>query len=460
MKLKAFVATYLLFLLILFSSVGIVSVYLTNSQIDMLKSKSAGQYQAIVHTLVRDVSVMQGRHIRGPDAFSNDVVELVRSYARYYSRHNVHLSISDLTRMGDELVDIATEITFANQGDSYYIYVSGLLPVPFDHFLLDYSLDITQNIVEMREIQNVLLVSVAIFSTIAAFALYLILSSIFKPLSVIAKTSREIAGGQYGERIKISGKNELAQVAYDFNKMAERIESHMRYLEAEAESKQQFVDNFAHEIRTPLTSIYGYAEYMQKADLDDEEIIESSAYIMDEAKHMKNIANSLLELATLRHYIPVKKKISVRKLFDDIMQSMYKQLQESDIHLLCDIDEHVDNIIGQEDLVKSLLINLCNNAFKSYCTNKGKIELKATMQDGNVKISVADNGCGISEKDLSKILEPFYRVDRSRNREQGGGGIGLGLTLCNRIAEVHDAQMLIKSTLGKGTTVEIIFTTS
>ena len=460
MKLKTFVATYLLFLLILFSSVGIVSVYLTNSQIEMLKSKSAGQYQAIVHTLVRDVSVMLGRHTREPDEFSNDVVELVRSYARYYRRHNVHLSISDLTHMGDDFEDIATEVTFANQGDSYYIYVSGLLPIPFDHFLLDYSLDITQSIVEMREIQNVLLVSVIIFSIIAGFALYLILSSIFKPLSVIAKTSREIAGGLYGERIKVSGRNELAQVAYDFNKMAERIESHMRYLEAEAESKQQFVDNFAHEIRTPLTSIYGYAEYMQKADLDDEEIIESSAYIMDEAKHMRNIANSLLELATLREYAPVKGKISVSKLFDDIAQSMNKLLQESAIELTCDIEDSVDNIIGQEDLVKSLLINLCNNAHKSCHPNKGKIELKAIKQAENVKISVADNGCGISEKDLPQILDPFYRVDRSRNREQSGGGIGLGLTLCNRIAEVHNTQLLIKSTLGKGTTVEIIFTTS
>ena len=460
MKLKTYIATYLLFLLILFSSVGIVSVYLTNSQINMLKSKSAGQYQAIVHTLVRDITVMWGRDTREADAFSNAVVELVRSYARYYGRHNVHLSISDLTSLGNRLDNTITEITFANNDGNYFIYISGLLPIPFEHFLLNYSLDITQNIRDMREIQNILLISVTIFSIIAAFALYLILSSIFKPLNVIAKTSREIAGGKFSERISITSKNELSQVAHDFNKMAERIENQMLYLETEAENKQQFVDNFAHEIRTPLTSIYGYAEYMQKAALDPEEIIESSVYIMDEAEHMKNIANSLLELATLRNYEPVKEEISVRELFDDVSQSLYKLLRESNVNLFCEVDSNVDKIIGQEDLIKSLLVNLCTNAFKSFTANRGVIKLEAVKHAGNVKLSITDNGCGIAEEDVHKILEPFFRVDKSRNREQSGGGIGLGLTLCKRIAEVHSTQMSIKSVLGKGTTVDIIFTTS
>jgi len=472
MKLKTFIATYLLFLLILFSSVGIVSVYLTNSQIDMLKNKSAGQYQAIMHTLVRDITVMWGREGQQPDVFSNAMVELVRSYARYYSRHNVHLSLSDLTFVEEELGDIVTEITLVNDNGSYFICVTGLMPMPFDHFLLEYRLDITQNITGMRDIQNILLMSAAICSIIAAAALYLILSSIFKPLNVIAKTSREIAGGQFGERISITSKNELAQVAYDFNKMAERIESQMMYLEEEAENKQRFVDNFAHEIRTPLTSIYGYAEYMQKAALDPEEIIESAAYIMDEAKHMKHIANTLLELATLRDYVPSKDKIPIKKLFDDTIQTLYKPLKESNLHLFYEIDDNVDIIIGQEDLIKSLLINLCTNAFKSCISrlhspavpvknhqeNKGVIELKAAKQDENVKISVIDNGCGIPAEDLHKIFEPFFRVDKSRNREQGG--VGLGLTLCSRIAEVHDTQMVMKSILGEGTAVEIIFTTS
>ena len=458
MKLKTYIATYILFLLILFSSVGIVSVHLTNSQIDMLKSKSAVQYQSIMHSLVRDITVMWGRNTRDANVFSAAVAELVRSYDRYYSRHNVHLSIVDVSYMGHVADNMAAEITFDSSESGNHVKISGLLPIPFEHFLLNYNLDITQNIREMREIQNTLLVSVTIFSIIAALALYLILSSIFKPLNIVAKTSREIAGGKFGERISITGKNELSQVAHDFNKMAEQIETQMHHLEAEAENKQQFVDNFAHEIRTPLTSIYGYAEYMQKAALNPEEIIESSAYIMDEAKHMKNIANSLLELATLRNYKPVKEKINVKNLFDDVAQSLYKLSQESNVSFVCNVNSK-ETMIGQEDLIKSLLVNLCTNALKSCKPNNGVVKLEATEHAGGIKLTISDNGCGIKEEDLCKIQGPFFRVDKARNRQESGG-IGLGLTLCKRIAGVHGTQMQIKSEPGKGTTVEIIFTTS
>jgi len=481
MKIKTFIATYLLFLLILFSSIGIVSVYLTNSQITMLENKSEGQFQSIVHTLARDMAVMWGRGDWHHTTFSEAVAERVRGYARYYNRHNVHLSVSDLSMAGQETEQCAieSEIVFINDNGSNFIYISGLLPEPFDHFLLHYTLNITQNITEMREVQNVLLITAAMLSAIAAVALHFILAAIFKPIGVIAKASREIADGQFHERIQVAGKNELAGVAVDFNKMAERVESQITFLEEEAKNKQQFVDNFAHEIRTPLTSIYGYAEYMHKAALDAEEVIESAAYIMDESRHMRNIANSLLELATLRDYTPTMDKISVSRLFDDIMQSMYKPAQEANVRLNCENDNDNNIIIGQEDLIKSLILNLCNNAIKACEPNKGIIEVGATRQQKGVKIIIADNGYGIPEKDIQKIFEPFYRLDKSRNRILSSGsavlpsakpatrppflavhGVGLGLTLCKRIVEAHNAKMTIKSEVGNGTTIEIIFTTS
>jgi len=458
MKIKTFIATYLLFLLILFSSVGIVSVYLTSSQMDMLTDKSAGQFQAIVHTLTRDVAVMWGRGDWHHTTFSEAVAERVRGYNNYYSRQNIRLSIRDFSFVDYSPPEPA--LFFSNyEGGGYRIIAMDFLPEPFGNFLLEYSWDVTSDVEGMREIQNILLITVGGFSIVAAFALYFILSSIFKPLNIIAKASRKIADGQFGERIQVRGKNELAQVAIDFNTMAKRIEGQIVYLEEEAKNKQQFVDNFAHEIRTPLTSIYGYAEYMQKAALNEEEIIESATYIMDESRHMKNIANSLLELATLRDYVPVKSKISVSTLFDDIMQSMYKPMLESNVRLFCENDNDSNIIIGQEDLIKSLLINLCNNAMKACEPKKGIIEVEAIKQPKSIKMTVTDNGCGIPEDDLLKIFEPFYRLDKSRNRILASGGVGLGLTLCQRIVDVHNAHMTIKSKVDKGTTVEIIFTT-
>ena len=456
MRLKTFIATYLLFLFILFSSVAFVSVYLTNSQINMLKDKSASQFQAIVHALGRDVAVTWGRNEWNHDDFSVAVSGLVRDYARYYSRHNIYLSVTDLQVTGQDKNSVTEELIFINQKDGHYIIVSGLLPEPFGYFLLEYRFDITGNISEMRGIQNVLLISAAVFALIAAFALFFILSAIFKPLNIVAQASREIANGKFDERIRIKGNNELTQVAYDFNKMAERIESHIIYLEEEAENKQEFVDNFAHEIRTPLTSIYGYAEYMHKASLDEKEIIESTAYIMDEASHMRNIANSLLELAILRHYVPIVNAISIPKLFNDVAQTMEQPLHEKGVQLIC--HNEIEWLYGQEDLIKSLLLNLCTNALKACNPHEGIIHLEAEEQSDGMVILVTDNGCGIPKKSLPRLAEPFYRVDKSRSRDFGG--TGLGMALCKQIVEVHSARMVIQSVLGEGTTIAVKFTTS
>ena len=457
MRIKTFIATYLLFLAVLFSSVGIVSFYLNNSQINMLKDSSAGQFQTIASSLDRDIAVLWGRTERGgmgtdTDAeFYEAAQTLVRGYARYYVRHNINITLTDLRLSGSE--PPPSELVFNNTDEGYFILITGMLSEPFGYFLIEYSLDITESIMETRNIQSTLMVSVIAFSVIAAVGLYLILSSIFKPLSVVAGASREIASGKLGKRIPVKAKNEIAQVAIDFNKMAERIERQIIMLEEEAENKQQFVDNFAHEMRTPLTSIYGYAEYMQKAILEDGEIVELSGRIMNRAGYLQEIANSLLCLAMLRDYTPYKKEIRIQHLFDDISHTVKASMDDAKVKFNCKAD--ADVIYGQEDLIKSLMLNLCLNALNACTQNNGVVCVEAKNENGGVTLSVTDNGCGIPADSLAKVVEPFYRVDKARNREVGGAG--LGLALCKKIAEVHGAEMIIKSKTHLGTVVKIVF---
>ena len=457
MRLKTFLATYFLFLFILFSSIAIVSVYLNNSQITMLKDSGISQFQTIARSLSRDLSAAWERYTHLHGTFSVMADEITRGYALYYSRHSVYITLFDLTLLhsGQTFVSAATEASLIFHMERYFVSMSGTLAEPFEHFLLEYSLDITGNINTMRGIQNVLLISAVIFSIVAAFALYFVLSSIFKPLGIVAGASKEIADGRFNKRIPVKGDGELAQVAVDFNKMAEKIEEYINYLKDEAENKQQFVDNFAHEIRTPLTTIHGYAEYMQRAALDESEIIESSGLIIDESRQMRNLANSLLELATLRKYAPVLGEIAVDKLFFDVSQTMERHLNEKNTRLVC-LSE-VEFIIGQEDLIRSLLVNLCTNA-NNACVSGGEIQMEAVRRHGGVTLVVRDNGCGIPSEGLGKITEPFFRVDKSRNRKDGGAG--LGLALCKQIAEAHGARMGIDSVVGEGTVVEVIFTSS
>lgn len=453
MRLKTFLATFLLFLIILFSSLSVVSVYMHHNQMRMLKDKSAAEYQMMVNSFSKDITAMLERE--NSKANSTGINTLINSYAKYYEKYNINLTLSDLENQENALADVM-ELSLINNGQEYFIYVTGTLAEPFQNYQLNYYYNVTKNVQEMRSIQTILLLVGIVFSVITVLALHFILSGIFKPLNIVASTSKKIADGHYNERIEIKGRNEVAEMAADFNRMAEEIEKQFDLLEQEAEQKQQFVDNFAHEIRTPLTSIYGYAQYLQKAALSEEDIIESAQFIIDEADHMKKLSNSLLELATLRHNQLVRSKISLPLLFEHVEQSLKVILNEKNIQLNCSC--RTDFLNGQEDLIKSLLLNLCTNAAKACPSGTGIIRLEAYQQDDKTVLSVSDNGYGIAEENISKVTEAFYRVDKVRSREQGGAG--LGLAICRQIAAVHGAKLDIESGLDMGTAITVTFTTS
>ena len=448
MRIRIYLATYLLFISILFISLGIVSAYMTNAQINMYTEKCIREFQTISHALHRDMSALAAR------GEISEIAILVDGYANYYRQHNIIIDVTHTPHEAPTYTGAVVSYTWLETGQ--YIHITGPLPEPLTHFSLCYFYNITSYMDDMRSIQNTLLLVCVIFSIVTAFALYFIVASIFKPLSVVSKATRNIASGQYNERINIKGKSELAQVAEDFNQMATQIQQQIHMLEKVAADKQQFIDNFAHEIRTPLTSIFGNAEYMQRALLDEGETIELTQLIMNNSTHMKQIANSLLQLATLRDYTPVMKEIPIRRLFDEVGKTMYDSLYEKRVRLTYKIN--AETLYGQEDLVKSLLLNLCYNAVKACKEKIGQIELGALAQGPHITLSVRDNGHGIAPENLPKLTEPFYRVDKARSREHGG--VGLGLTLCKQIADVHGAKLSVESAIGVGTKVSITFTTS
>ena len=325
MRIKTFLAAYILFLGILFVSIGIVSAHMTRSTTSMLREKAAREFQSITTSLAREMAEIFARFPGGQEyqTLTNNVFG---RFVHYYRQHNIGLSLSRITPgTGPGAI-----ISFERDNNGHFISITGRLPYPFNYYRLDYSLDITANIEDMQGIQQYLWITSIIVSVVAAVLLYIILTRIFKPLGIVASAAQQIADGQYGRRITVKGQNELSAVAVAFNRMSEEIERQIYLLENEAERKQQFVNNFAHEIRTPLTSIYGYAEYLQKASLTEGELIESAGYIMSEANHMKNVANSLLELATLRDYKPQIGPISIPELFAEIKQGLEKTLSQHD----------------------------------------------------------------------------------------------------------------------------------
>ena len=406
MRLKTYLATYLLFLAVLFTCFGITSFYMTRTQMNMHRDRAGAQFQTIALSLSRDIMV---QHL-----FSDDpeaaIAALIQHYIAHYAHAGVQLALSESTGPMD------TTISFGRYEQAHYIHIAGLLAAPYDIFRLDYWLDITAGVDNIGSTQRVLLLICIGFSALMAMVLYFVLYGIFPP----------------------------------------QIEQQLKELQFEVQSKQQFIDNFAHEMRTPLTSIYGYAEYLQKAPLDEREIIDSTQYIMDEAKHMQGVAGTLLTLATLRNYQAAPVPLDAAALFDDIKQTVSAQPSNTAVEILCHVQ--TDTLHAQEDLVKILLTNLCTNAIKA-CSSKpsGIINLRADKQGSHIIVSVTDNGHGIPDVSLPQLMEPFYRVDTARSRTAGGAG--LGLALCKRIMEVHGGTLAIESTEGIGTRVAAAFTT-
>ena len=226
----------------------------------------------------------------------------------------------------------------------------------------------------------------------------------------------------------------------------------MRQLITVAEERQRMLDNLGHEMRTPLTSIYGYAEYAFRNDMDEEKRLQTMLYIMDETKRLKRVGDILLEGAYLRENKIEKTKLSAGELLTSVQSSFVFRAAEKRVKITYaggDFD-----ILGDKLLLGILISNLTENAFRA-CKEDGKIELGAIVRDGCKTMFVRDDGIGMTAEQLAHITEPFYRTDKARSRAEGG--TGLGLTLCKNIADSHGATLLFESAPGKGTTAYVVF---
>ncbi len=268
------------------------------------------------------------------------------------------------------------------------------------------------------------------------------------PLKRLSNTTRKIAKGKYGDRATIRTKDEIGLLAKDFNKMADSLETKILDLEEITISQRDFIGSFAHEIKTPLTSIIGYADMLRSKKMAEENRILAADYIFNEGKRMEALSLKLLDLLVVKNHDFEMKPINMKELFKNIEGIMEPVLTSSNIMLRISAEDI--QIQVEPDLIKTLILNLVDNARKAI-PESGVINLtgKRISAEGFM-IIVQDNGKGIPEKELSRITEIFYMVDKSRAR---GKGVGIGLSLCKEIAELHGGEMKFESQVGVGTSV-------
>ncbi len=286
-------------------------------------------------------------------------------------------------------------------------------------------------------------------TVLGAFLITLLMGRGARPMGELAAAARRIAGGDYGFRADVSGRDETGALAADFNTMAAAVQTRIDELEATARRQELFIGGVTHEFKTPLASMLLHTQLLRSANMSAEEADRSLARIEDQCRWLEKLTQTLLKLLTLRQDVSLQ-EIPAAELVAQVQSSAGPLLQSRGVTLRTNCDGSV--VLADPVLMRSLLVNLVDNAAKSYDPGTAEPTVWLTARDGSFE--VLDQGRGIPPEALDHIFEPFYMADKSRSKKQGGSG--LGLALVRAIADAHGAKLEVTSAPGQGTAIRVL----
>ncbi len=278
--------------------------------------------------------------------------------------------------------------------------------------------------------------------------MHLIASWLTKPIRLLTRATKRMAEGDYDYRARQVSNDELGQLTLDFNQMAEALEENINKLEDEIQAKEDFVGAFAHELKTPLTAIIGYADMLRSRKLDEEKSFLSANYIYTEGKRLEAMSIRLLDIMVTRHGQAQFQEVTAESLFL-YLKDMFKT--NEDMEFSYSYDKAM--VWAESNMIITVLINLLDNACKA--SEPGAvIEVSGKKEEGGYRFSVKDHGIGMPQPEIQKITKAFYMIDKSRSRSRNGAG--LGLSLCTEILSLHNSALEVESVLGEGTKVSFL----
>jgi signal transduction histidine kinase len=282
-----------------------------------------------------------------------------------------------------------------------------------------------------------------------------LISSMRRPLEDLVDASGRLAGGDLDARVKVGGLAETATLGGAFNEMAEELQRRAGERDQLERMKDEFVLTASHELRSPLTSVQGFAELLllEREKLSPKQA-ETVEVILDNTRHLVRLLNDLLDLArsdagrlTIR---PVR--TGAAGLIEDAVRTMRAQLDARGQELHLEIAPDLPEIEADRDRIRQVLVNLLTNA-NEYCPQGANIGVKALRDGAEMEIDVIDDGPGIPAEQLEHIFERFSRGDAGET--QRVGGTGLGLAISKSLIELHGGTIGAQSTLGEGSVFRI-----
>lgn len=288
----------------------------------------------------------------------------------------------------------------------------------------------------------------AVILLLAAGSVFVFSAFLTRPIGHLNEASQKIAAGNYRQRVEIHTRDEVGQLAQSFNAMAATLEEKIDAMELSLRQKDDFVAAFTHEVKTPMTTLVGYAKLLRLREQPPEVRQQAAAAIFHEAKRLESLSRHLLELMGLGEKEPELECVKLAWVVAFFQRSLSAE-NLAGAELLY-TEEEPFYIVAQKDLLADLLRNLVLNALAAG-PRDGRVLLHARRQGGACRVTVTDKGRGIPAAELARICEPFYMVDKARRRREGASG--LGLSIAERIARLHGGGLEFKSVEGEGTEV-------
>jgi two-component system sensor histidine kinase BaeS len=282
-----------------------------------------------------------------------------------------------------------------------------------------------------------------------------LISSMRRPLEELVDASGRLASGDLTARVRIGGLSETATLGTAFNEMADELQRQSGERDRLDRMKDEFVLTASHELRSPLTSVQGFAELLmlEREQLSPKQV-ETVEIIIDNTRHLVRLLNDLLDLARSDAGRLTIKPVptDAGALIEDAVRTMRGQTEAAKQALSASVEEDLPPVLVDPDRIRQVLVNLLTNAH-DYSPERASIRVQASHDNADVEISVTDDGPGIPPEQLGHIFERFTRGDAGLT--QRVGGTGLGLAISKSLVELHGGTIVASSKPGEGSTFSL-----
>ena len=289
------------------------------------------------------------------------------------------------------------------------------------------------------------LIEAGLIALLTALMISLVMARwIAKPLKIMVKSARSVAEGNY-QSIPLEGPDEVQQLASALNEMSRKVQQ-------SSQSQREFVANVSHELKTPITSIQGFAQAILDGTVNTKGAIKKAGeVILNETSRLHRLVTDLLILARLEAGTADLKKesVTINSLLQNTIEKFTIIAEKLKVKLIDEFGANV-SVLGDGDRLSQVFSNLIDNAIK-FSPSSGNVEIRTKNEDEFILISIKDCGPGIIEKDKLKIFERFYQVDKSRKGGEGRG-VGLGLAITKQIMSAHGGEIWVESDGKNGST--------